>query len=171
MPVQWEMLWIYAKGLCWLHRTCRSWRRATISSTVRWTDSWLVGWAQWWVHTHKVYVAQHITEPKGWRKKRWYRIDFCGKYVQNYISYWNATGVCACMYVLKDDGSKHTLSYLECQLRLDHIVIDLAARMSPLWVSCYSDEDFVASLIFHDASSTAHVLYILFFVCGTSSTF
>lgn len=29
-------------------------------------------------------------------------------------------------------------------LRLDHICIDAAERISPLWASCYGDEDMVA---------------------------
>lgn len=29
-------------------------------------------------------------------------------------------------------------------LRLDHIVLDGAPRISPLWVSCYQDEDMAA---------------------------
>ena len=29
-------------------------------------------------------------------------------------------------------------------LRLDHIILDGAPRISPLWVSCYQDEDMAA---------------------------
>lgn len=40
------------------------------------------------------------------------------------------------------------LGYPSGVLRLDHIVMDGAERMSPLWVSCYSDEDMVACRLF-----------------------
>lgn len=87
---------------------------------------------------------------KGLLQKRYPRENFAGRSDQNYISLLaskkiqmvNAVGD-TCMYA---QNPSHVLCYLH--LRLDHICIDQAPILSPLFTSTYGDEDMVLPLAY-----------------------
>ena len=73
---------------------------------------------------------------KGWPRRPYPTNGVYGSWDQNFISFLTA---CWCFQFWDV-----AINMVRLWLRLDHIVLDGAPRISPLWVSCYQDEDMAA---------------------------